>query len=174
VMRIMCRELQAAWLALALEFHFEQRQQAAQVQHLLPPEERILCLSFDVTMKDCRGTMSVIVPAAISSALLRKLSVARPRSYTQLGSADSANRLRELMLGCTFRMELGLAVRASSRQLADLTEGKLLAFSRRTDEAAELQSGDRALFSAWVARRGNNRAAHVVAPVEDKRERSTS
>src|SRR5215510_8888197 len=40
VMRIMCRELQAAWLALALEFHFEQRQQAAQVQHLLPPEER--------------------------------------------------------------------------------------------------------------------------------------
>ena len=168
VMRIMCRELQTAWHALALEFQFEQRQQPAQVQHLMPPEERILCLSFEVTMKDCRGTMSVIVPAAISSALLRKISVARPRSYTQLGSSDTSNHLRELMLDCRFRLDLGLAVRASSEQLAGLSEGNLLAFSRRMEESADLLAGDRPVFRARVARRANTRAAHIVEAVEDK------
>ncbi|PYV65509.1 MAG: hypothetical protein DMG95_01465 [Acidobacteria bacterium] len=168
VMRIICRELQTAWQALSLEFHFEQRQQPAQVQHLMPPEERILCLSFEVIMKDCRGTMSVIVPAAISSALLRKLSVARPRSYTQLGSADSINQLKQLLQDCPFRMELGLGVRASSRQLANLATGNLLTFTRRTDEAAELLAGDRPIFRARIVRRGEFRAAHIVAAVGDK------
>jgi flagellar motor switch protein FliM len=36
IMRIICRELQAAWQALSLEFQFEQRQQLGQVQQLMP------------------------------------------------------------------------------------------------------------------------------------------
>ena len=119
-------------------------------------------------MKDCRGTMSVIVPAAISSALLRKLSVARPRSYIQLGSAGSINQLKQLLKDCPFRMELGLGVRASSRQLANLAAGTLLTFTRRTDEAAELLAGDRPIFRARIARRGEYRAAHIVAAVGTK------
>ena len=40
VMRIICRELQNAWQALALEFEFEQRQPPDQIQTLLPSEEK--------------------------------------------------------------------------------------------------------------------------------------
>jgi flagellar motor switch protein FliM len=36
IMRIICRDLQAAWQALSLEFQFEQRQQLGQVQQLMP------------------------------------------------------------------------------------------------------------------------------------------
>jgi len=168
VMRIICRELQTAWQALALEFQFEQRQQPGQVQQLLPAEERILCLSFEVIMKDCRGTMSLAVPAVISSALLRKLSIASPRFYTRLGSANSADQLRRLLLACAFRLELGMTVAAGSRQLADLTPGMVLAFNRRADASAELAARGRPIFQAAVARRGNTRAAHIVAAVEDQ------
>lgn len=171
VMRIICRELQTAWSALDLEFQFEQRQQAAQVQHLLSTDERVLCLSFEVTMKDCRGTMSVIVPAVVSNALLRRLSVARPKAYTQLGSADTAEQLKERLLGCRFHMQLGMRVRASSRELANLGEGSLLVFSRRSDEACDLLAGMHPIFRAQVARQGNNRAAHVISGVKGKLER---
>ena len=168
VMRIICRELQTAWQALALEFQFEQRQQPGQVQQLLPAEERILCLSFEVIIKDCRGTMSLAVPAVISSALLRKLSIASPRFYTRLGSANSADQLRRLLLACAFRLELGMTVAAGSRQLADLTPGMVLAFNRRADASAELAARGRPIFQAAVVRRGNTRAAHIVAAVEDQ------
>jgi flagellar motor switch protein FliM len=171
VMRIICRELQAAWSALGLEFQFEQRQHAAQVQHLLSPDERVLCLSFEVTMKDCRGTMSVIVPAVISSALLRKISVARPKTYTQLGSPDSAQRLMERLLACRFRMQLGMDVRTSSEQLAGISKGMVLTFSRDSDGTCDLLAGTRPVFKARVARRGNNRAAQILGALEGKMER---
>ena len=150
-MRIICRELQSAWHALALEFQFEQRQKPGQAQQLMPPEGKMLCLSFEVTMKDCRGTMSVAVPTVISSALLRKLSVARPQFYTQLGSPDSANHLRKVLHGCPFRLELGLTASASSAELAGLSPGKILVLNRRAESVAELFAGERPIFQARVA-----------------------
>ena len=171
VMRIICRELQTAWSALQLEYHFEQREKTTQVQYLLPPDERVLCLSFEVTMKDCRGTMSVIVPAVVSSALLRKLSVATPKAYTQLGSEYSAQRLKERLLGCRFRMHLGMGVRASSQRLAGLTEGALLVFNRSADEVCDLSAGHHSVLRARVARLGNNRAAHITGAIEENQGR---
>lgn len=78
-MHIICRELQTAWQALNIQFRFEKRQHPGEVQQLMLPEERVLCLSFEVVLKERRGAMSVAVPTVVSSALLRKLSVARPR-----------------------------------------------------------------------------------------------
>lgn len=167
VMRIVCRELESAWSVLAVEFQFEQRQQASQVQHLLSPHERVLCLSFEVTMKDCRGSMSLIVPAVVSSALLRKLALPRPKAFTQLGSADSAHHLMEQLLVCPFRMQLGMKVRVFSEQLAGIAEGTVLTFSRRSGDNCELLSGIHPVFRARVARQGNSRAAQILGAVEE-------
>jgi flagellar motor switch protein FliM len=137
-MRIICRELQNAWQALSVEFQFEQRQLLAQVQQLMPAEEKMLCLSFEVIMKDYQGTMSVAVPSVISSALLRKLEVTRPRFYTRLRGADSPGQLRNLLLGCSFRLELGPAVSALSTDLTELSPGKVLTFGHKAGDVAEL------------------------------------
>ncbi len=168
VMRIICRELQNAWQALRLEFQFEQRQLLAQVQQLMPAEEKMLCLSFEVIMKDYQGTMSVAVPSVISSALLRKLEVTRPRFYTRLRGADSPGQLRNLLLGCSFRLELGLAVSALSTDLTELSHGKVLTFRHKTGDVAELFAEGKPIFQARLVRRGNFRAAHIVGPVEDR------
>ena len=64
--------------------------------------------------------MSVIVPAVVSSALLRKISVARPKTYTQLGSVDLKQHLMERLLPCRFGMQLGMGVRTSSQQLVGI------------------------------------------------------
>ncbi len=54
VARIVCRELGAAWQALALDVVFEERLERA-APRLMAPQEKTLCLSFEVTMPEVRG-----------------------------------------------------------------------------------------------------------------------
>src|SRR3954464_12818417 len=73
-MQIVFRELQTTWQALAVEFQFEQRKQIGEAQQLMALEERMLCLGFEVALKEHRGGMTIAIPTVISSALLRKIS----------------------------------------------------------------------------------------------------
>ncbi|HUK49004.1 MAG TPA: FliM/FliN family flagellar motor switch protein [Terriglobales bacterium] len=168
-MHLICRELQTAWQALNVEFRFEKRQHPGEVQQLMLPEERILCLSFEVLVKERRGTMSIAVPTVISSALLRKLSITRPRFYTRHDSPDFTRSLRKLLLKCPFHFELGLAATASSAELADLYPGKVLVLNRAADEPAALFAMGSPIFEASLARVGNQRVAQVLASVEEER-----
>jgi flagellar motor switch protein FliM len=105
VVKIVLRELGVAWQALNLEFGFDRRQVPANAQRLMPPEEKTLSLSFEVTTPESRGTMNFVVPAIVSNALLRKLSAdwtnQKPR-----GPAESQERLRARLLECPFDAEL--------------------------------------------------------------------
>jgi flagellar motor switch protein FliM len=171
-MHIICRELQSAWQALALEFRFEKRQHSAGVQQLMLPEERILCLTFEVLVKERRGSMTVAVPTVISSALLRKLSVARPRFYTRHDSPDFSRLLRKLLLRCPFRMELCLPARASSAQLAELGVGKVITLNRAASDPAAIFVHDSPIFPALLARKGTRRVAQITTSDEDFAERN--
>lgn len=168
VMRIICREMQTAWAPLALEFQFEHRQQAGRLQHLMPVEERTLGLSFEVSMKDCRGLMSFAIPSAVSSALLRKITAGHPHAHAHASSPASAERIRQRLMRCLFRLELELRVAAASAsELAALAPGKLLALQRRADGVAQLVAGERPIFQARASRVGDLRAAQVTGEVED-------
>ena len=168
IMRIICRELQNVWQALGVQFVFEQRQQPGRVQHLLPVEEKTLGLSFELSMKNCRGLMSIAVPAVVSGALLRKISAGRPRSQTQMGSEEAAERLRQRLLTCPFHLDLQLDLLTSSaKDLADLVPGRMLILKHRADGIAELVSEERTIFQAKVARVGNSRAAQVMAAAKN-------
>lgn len=167
VMRIICREMQTAWAPLALEFQFEQRQQAGRLQHLMPVEERTLGLSFEVSMKDCRGLMSFAIPAGVSSALLRKITAGHARAHAHASSPASVEHIRQRLLRCLFRLELELQVSTSAAgELAALSPGQVLLLKRRADGIAQLVAGDRAIFQARASRVGNVRAALLLGAVE--------
>lgn len=168
-MRIVCRELQAAWQTLALEFQFGERQKTGKAQQLMALEEKMLCLSFEVVLKERRGTMSIAVPTVISSLLLRKLAVTRPGFYTRPDLQDFTRQLRKLLLNCPFRFELTLEAAALSAQLADLEPGKVLVFNRSANDPAALFTKDRPIYLAHVARRGNHRVAQIVSSVEQEK-----
>jgi flagellar motor switch protein FliM len=170
VMRIICRELQVVWQPLGVEFQFEQREHPGRVQHLMPMEEKILGLSFEVNMKDSRGLVSIALPAAMSTALLRKISAGRRRSHARLDTPESPEHLRSRLLGCPFRFELELQVSASSAsEVARLAPGMVLPLNRRADGLAELVSGGQPIFQARVARLGSMRAAQLIAASDDKK-----
>jgi flagellar motor switch protein FliM len=167
VMRIICRELQTAWVALGVEFQFEHRQHAGQVEQLIAGVEKVLLLSFEVSVFERRGTLNLVVPAQVSNALLRKISdrnAARPRPRL-----ESERRLRHRLLSCPFAVELTLpALKVPLRALAELTPGTVLKLGRSTQHPANLVVAGREMFTAQVARHGPLRVAQILARAEPR------
>ena len=79
----------------------------------MPPEEKTLSLSFEITMPDVRGGLNFAVPVSVSNALLRKMTASwthrRPR-----GRGEWLERLRRRVLDCPFPVELGIKRRPGS------------------------------------------------------------
>lgn len=165
IMRIICRELQSTWQAIALEFSFGQRQRTAQMQRLMPPEEKNLCLSFEIKMPETRGTMNLAIPAVASNALQRKLSAdasyQRPRS-----PVEARDRIQKKLMRCTFPVELAVPdLKVPLQEIVDLVPGTVLSFSRSIALPAEFQVEDVRLCFATPARVNARRAGRVL-PVE--------
>lgn len=162
IMHIICRELQSTWHAISLDFKFRERQQVTQAQRLMAPDEKNLCLSFEIKMAETRGTLNLAVPAVVSNALLRKISA--DLAYRRpSGPAETRLRLQKKLLDCSFEMELsapGLPV--PLQELADLTPGTLLPFPRSAAAPAVMLIGDVRVGSAMPVRVSSRRAARVL------------
>lgn len=163
VVRLICRELQSVWDPLGVEFHFEQRQQPGRVQHLMPVEEKTLGLSFELAVRETKGLMSVALPAVVSAALLRKISMGRPRTRGQMRSPAFTEQLGRKLLQCPFRFSLEVnRVGCSAKELAALSVGRVLELKRPADGQGHFACQNQIMFSARIARAGNRRAAQIA------------
>jgi flagellar motor switch protein FliM len=128
----------------------------------MPTPERILLLSFELTLLDSRGMLNLVVPALVSNALLRKtseLAQAKPRLRL-----ESERRLRARLLDCPFEAELAMpSLRIHLRSLAELSPGTLLEFGCSTGHPATLFVAGEEMFCASLARRGPVRAAQILS-----------
>jgi flagellar motor switch protein FliM len=163
VIRIVCRELQTSWQAISLQFNFGARQQILQTQRLMPPDEKNLCLSFEIKMSETRGTLNLAVPAVVSNALLRKIaadfSYQRPR-----GPIEARLQIQKKLLNCLFPVELSMpSLQVPLQNLTDLAPGQLLLFSKDASDPGVMMLGDVRLCSATPVRVGARRAARVLS-----------
>src|ERR1700686_5019298 len=163
IIRIMCRELQTSWNAISLEFKFGQRQHILQTQRLMPPDEKNLCLSFEIKMSETRGTLNLAIPAVVSNALLRKISA--DFSYQRPGGPIEARlQIQKKLLNCLFPVELSMpGLQVPLQNLTDLAPGHLLLFSKDASDPAVMMLGDVRLCSATPVRVGARRAARVLS-----------
>jgi flagellar motor switch protein FliM len=163
IIRIMCRELQTSWQAISLEFSFGQRQQIMQTQRLMPPEEKNLCLSFEIKMSETRGTLNLAIPAVVSNALLRKISA--DFTYQRFRSPIEARiQIQKKMLDCFFPVELAMpGLQIPLENLSKLVPGEVLSFPKAASDPAVMMVGDVHLCSATPVRVDTHRAARVIS-----------
>ena len=163
VARIVCREFGRAWQAVNLEVGFEQRLDPAEAQHLMPPHEKILSLSFEITMTDVRGGLNLAVPVSVSHALLRKISGQLVERRAR-GRNEWREGVKRRLLECPFAAELGVNdLRASVGALSQLVAGQLLPLGRSAAQPAALLLAGVEIFRAMPVRAGDTRAAQMVA-----------
>src|SRR5690349_3061608 len=73
IVRFIVQELGSSWASvLQLDFNFEQRQRGVQIQKTMSPQDKILCLSFEARLAGASGSLSMVFPAVIANALLRR------------------------------------------------------------------------------------------------------
>jgi flagellar motor switch protein FliM len=163
IVRIICRDLQTSWQAINLEFNFRACQKISQAQGLMPPDEKNLCLSFEIKMSESRGTLNLAVPALVSNALLRKISADRSyqRPHT---SVEVRQQIQKRLLDCFFSVELAMArLDVSVEDLSRLSPGDVLPFQRSASAPAVLAVDEIPLCSAVPVRVSSRRAARVLA-----------
>jgi flagellar motor switch protein FliM len=162
VVNIIARELENTWHpVLEVQFGFDQRLRQADISRLMPPNEKILSLSFEICMPEVRGMLNVALPAAVANALLRKLT--QQASYRkQRSTADSASQMRRRLDHCFFPLQL---VRPDQRvrisQILSLQLGDILKLNCSLGEAANLLVSGKVLFNAHPVRMKGRRAAQV-------------
>jgi flagellar motor switch protein FliM len=133
----------------------------------MPPEEKTLSLSFEVTMSDVRGGLNLALPASVSNALLRKISA--DWAHHRRPGTGSRERLMRLLLDCPFQVELDASdVRVPVRELSELAPGRLLPFRRSASEPASLAVSGVEMFRAVPARCGAARAARTLERTLDR------
>jgi flagellar motor switch protein FliM len=155
--------LQTAWQVIALEFNFGQRQHILQTQRLMPPEEKNLCLSFEIKMSETRGTLNLAIPAVVSNALLRKISAdfSYQRRRTPI---ETRRQIQKKLINCYFPVELSMpGLQVPLENLTQLVPGTLLAFSKSASDPAVMLVGDVRLCSATPVRVNSRRAARVLS-----------
>jgi flagellar motor switch protein FliM len=170
VARIIGRELETTWSPLNLQFAYESRHRAAEVQRLLPLEEKTLCLGFELRMAETHGGLNLAFPAVVSNTLLRKL--ARDWVYHKPhGAAFSPEQMRGRIRRCPFEAHLEVSgLSLPLRQVLELAPGQQVNLGRRIEAPAVLRVAGQALFSAAPVRRGDSKAARLVARLLPGRE----
>ena len=160
---LVCHELERSWQAIELTFAFQQRQRPEAMQRLIPSEEKVLSLSFEITIPEVRGSLNIAVPAVVSSALLRKLN-AEAVYVRRIGSTEAVRRMRLRLLSCPFGVELVLpALAVPLRELLNLAPGSVLALPRALSSPASVRAAGAELFLAQPVRRGGQRAAQILS-----------
>jgi flagellar motor switch protein FliM len=162
IVRIVCRELQTTWQAIKLEFNFGSSQQISQVQRLMPPDEKNLCLSFEIKLTESSGTLNVAIPALVSNALLRKISAENIYQRPRTGH-ESRQQIRKRLLDCPFAIELTMShLEVPLESLSRLIPDDLLPFQRSASTPAMLEVDQVPLCSATPVRVHTRRAARVL------------
>lgn len=159
VVAIICRELESAWQMIGGEIELESRQQPAQMQRLMPAMEKVLALSFELKMNEAQGMLNIMFPAAASSALFRKLS--KDLSCTDT-PPSSGQRLREGVLDCQFRVEMGIpGIKTDLAKLLELAPGEIFNLKLPLNTPGAVLLAGRKLFEAYPVRCGQRRAARI-------------
>jgi len=162
VIQVIIEELEGVWKnLLEVKFGFDGRQPQQEVAGMLPPNESVLAISFEVHILENRGTLMLCFPASVSSALLRRLahqSVSRKRQ----ASPESQAALRRHVEGCRFDVEMKLPeVSLSARELLELRPGRTLVLAHRVEDPVLITVADRQMYTAYPARVGSMRAGVI-------------
>ena len=167
---VICHELGLVSEPLGMQVEFERRQPAAQTLRIMPPEEKTLTLTFDVTMTDSKGMLNIAFPSVVSSALIRKLRSEMVYERAR-GPAVSQESIGKRLLKSEVMLELATpAIPVRLSELLTLTAGGVLPLLRKAEEPALLRMRNRQWWTARPVSNRNRRAAQLLQSLEDKEE----
>ena len=158
VLGMIIRELNTAWQPVGLQFALEKRESSSHVARMMPASEKTLCVVFEVTMPETRGSLTLCLPSVVLNTILRKLVADRDRPRRR--SEEVRSRIRELVGEAKVGSVLQFPpVRLSAREIAQLAPGHVLRLPVPRHAPAELRVSGLAIGRARPVKIGEHRGA---------------
>jgi len=165
VVEIICRELSMAWQPVGLSFNFERRQMQTQAARIMPVNEKILCLSFEIRMPHSSGLLNLAFPAVVANTVLRRLTSdwGRSRRHAPEVRARMESTAQKINFGASLQLP---SVRVPLHTIEAMEPGTIIRLNLSAGTLPEWHVGGQVLAQAEAIRKGTRRAARMESRLE--------
>jgi flagellar motor switch protein FliM len=167
------KDFRTAWEGIA-QFNPKRETMETQAQfvQIVPPNDVVVSILFEVKVGELRGAMSICIPYLLLKPITGKLSAQRWFSSSLRKNVGRhapvlAQRIAKTHLTCAVRLG---STQMTVQQLLDLKEGDIVTLNRKQNEEVEVLIGDKVKFRAQPGVRGKKLAIHItrVEPETDQ------
>ncbi len=161
------KEFKAAWEGIA---HINPRREfietQAQFVQIVPSNDIVVSILFEIQVSDLRGAMSVCVPYLVFKPIIAKFSA--QRWFAEGGSKRSSQSTLSLaknigMTRVACQVVLGHS-KITVSQLLDLKPGDHIILDRKADDEVDVVVGNSVKFKGRAGTRGKKIAIHINRP----------
>jgi flagellar motor switch protein FliM len=165
------RELRTAWLSiLALEIDVERVESNPQLVHIVPPNEVVVMVSFEVAMGQTRGMMNLCIPFNSIERVASKLTSSSWVGYTgAAASKETQDYMLDRLDGSAVNVVVTLArSQITTGDLFDLQIGDIISTEKDVSQPLEVEISDAVKFLASPGAFKGRKAIKIDTVVENK------
>lgn len=168
VSRVIVSELDDTWKPVDISVASGAHLRQSDLRRLMPADERVLLLRFQLKLHQSEGGLNVFFPIGIAAAMLRKLST-MSITPSRAGAPTAGQKIQERLMDCTCTMELSVrGIKVAVQDVLSLQPGKLLDLGIPISAPAVVSLEGFEWFEASPVRAGSFRAAKLANPVKKR------
>lgn len=158
------KDFQSAWDSVSpFAAKRESMETQAQFIHIVPPNDTVVSILFEIKIGDLRGAMSLCVPYLLLKPITSKLSVQQWFSSAGMenqgqNAAMLAKKIERAKVNCSCR--LGTS-RITVRELVSLNVGDTVVLDRKSSEEVDFMIGHNVKFRGKPGTAGRKVAIHI-------------
>lgn len=142
---------------------------SAQFVQIVPPNDIVVSILFEIRVGDTHGAMSLCIPYLLLKPILSKLSAQRWFSGSKRTSSQYTAVIAQQIQHTRVPLVAVLGTtRLTLRQVLDLKEGDVVILNRRTAEPIDVMVGNKVKFRAKPGLRGKQVVAQIESIVANK------
>ena len=163
------RELRAAWLnTVSLNIELERVESNPQLVQIVPPNEVVILVSFELTMGKARGMVNLCIPFNTIERIGSKLTNNSWISYASSKSSPTSQKQLQEMLGES-RVELVVSVAHSTIRAVDLFNlavGDIVTTEKDVRELLEVEVAGVGKFQGKAGAFKGKKAIEIISPID--------
>ncbi len=165
------RELRSAWLnTVNLTIELERVESNPQLVQIVPPNEVVILVSFELTMGKSRGMVNLCIPFNTIERIGSKLTNNSWISYASAKSSPTTQKQLEEMLGAS-RIELVVSLAQSTIRAVDLLNlavGDIVTTEKDIKEPLEVEVCGVGKFEGKAGAFKGKKAIEIIGPIESQ------
>jgi flagellar motor switch protein FliM len=165
---LFCKEMKQAWEnVLELDLSIDHVESNPQLVQIVPPNEVVVLLSFELTIGDARGMMNLCIPFNSIERISNRLSSNSWVSYgKKTATPENIRRISSQLKGAVVEVVVDLAeTNISTSELIGLRVGDIIATEKDVERPLTVSVEGRPKFHAQPGIFKGHKAIQVVGPI---------